>query len=253
MKLKKIASVALAGVMAVSVLAGCGADNGANSGNTNTETTSTSIVDAVNNGQTATNLVKIDFTDDATLDNALKTAVEKLGLTATGDKTGNQSRGTVATAVTNMTGLTTVTPKTASQWTSMNLTNVMTVNGVTSGELLAGAVKYDKHSDGTIGDQKDKTYTIYGVLEYDPAQYPTEESVLNSFAASMDSYIAKLAATSDDNDLNGKLDAQITTGDTYYTYTYTANVSMASYTQTNGSVKYYIAYVINQDVGTAKL
>ena len=49
MKLKKIASVALAGVMAVSVLAGCGANAGANSGNTNTETeTSTSIVEAVN-------------------------------------------------------------------------------------------------------------------------------------------------------------------------------------------------------------
>ena len=59
MKLKKIASLALAGIMAVSMLAGC---NGSSSSSTTTEReTTTGIVAAVNNGQDKTNEVKVNL------------------------------------------------------------------------------------------------------------------------------------------------------------------------------------------------
>ena len=81
MKLKKIASLMLAGVMAVSMLAGCnnGPVNDNTGDNNGNVVTPTSIVTAVNNGQSATNRVKIDFTADAALDSALTKAVKSIG------------------------------------------------------------------------------------------------------------------------------------------------------------------------------
>ena len=81
MKLKKIASLALAGVMAVSMLTACGGNtihDDENDGNNNI-VVPTSIVTAVNNGQDATNKVKIEFTSDASLDAALTKAVDAIG------------------------------------------------------------------------------------------------------------------------------------------------------------------------------
>ena len=81
MKLKKIASLMLAGVMAVSMLAGCNSapvDDNTDDNNGNV-VTPTSIVTAVNDGQSATNRVKIDFTADAALDSALTKAVKSIG------------------------------------------------------------------------------------------------------------------------------------------------------------------------------
>ena len=78
MKLKKIASLALAGLMAVSMLAGCG--NNANSGNNNNNgTVSSSIVDAVNNGQDSYNDVKVTFTADSKLQDAVDKVVAAYG------------------------------------------------------------------------------------------------------------------------------------------------------------------------------
>ena len=81
MKLKKIASLMLAGIMAVSMLTACGGktvNDGENNNGTVVVPTS-SIVTAVNNGQDATNKVKIEFTSDASLDAALAKAVDAIG------------------------------------------------------------------------------------------------------------------------------------------------------------------------------
>ena len=81
MKLKKIASLMLAGIMAVSMLTACGG-NTVNDGENNNGTVvvpTSSIVTAVNNGQDATNDVKIEFTSDASLDAALTKAVDAIG------------------------------------------------------------------------------------------------------------------------------------------------------------------------------
>lgn len=72
MKLNKVLALALSGVMAVSMLAGC--SNNTNGGK-DEQTPATGIVAAVNNGQSADNKVKVTFTADATLDAQLSKAV----------------------------------------------------------------------------------------------------------------------------------------------------------------------------------
>ena len=79
MKLKKFAAMMLAGVMAVSMLAGC-SGKGTNGGNGDdgvvVEPSSSSIVTAFNNGQDEDNDVKVAFTSDSKLDTVLAKAAE---------------------------------------------------------------------------------------------------------------------------------------------------------------------------------
>ena len=80
MKLKKIASLALAGVMAVSMLAGCSIKGAGNNGDsTVVAPANTSVVTAVNDGQSSNNKVKITFTSSTTLENAIKTMIADNG------------------------------------------------------------------------------------------------------------------------------------------------------------------------------
>ena len=77
MKLKKIASLVLAGLMAVSMLAGCGDNSSSNNNGTVVEPgNSTIIVDAANDAQDPANDVKVTFTSDAKLLSALQGAIE---------------------------------------------------------------------------------------------------------------------------------------------------------------------------------
>ena len=81
MKLKKIASLMLAGIMAVSMLAGCnGKTNGEEKpGDDVVVVPETGIVAAINNGQDAANDVKIDFASNSSLDAALSSAAKAYG------------------------------------------------------------------------------------------------------------------------------------------------------------------------------
>ena len=248
MKLKKFASVAMAGVMAVSVLAGCGADNGANSGNTNTDpTTSASIVDAVNNGQAATNAVKVTFTDDSSLDAALKKAVEKYGALA--DDTN------ILPAITNMTGLEAVTPH--RNWAGNLITTDQMANDQNiSGNLLTKNVMYSRDytpATGSIapnyGSEDGATYTVYGVIKYTGCA--TEEAAMNTLAAKVDALVAQLSDTSDDANGDGKVD--VASGKKYYDYSYDGNVSMVSVAQPNGTSVYFAVLVLNQHVAEKTL
>lgn len=257
MKLKKIASVALAGVMAVSVLAGCGADNGANSGNTNTEpTTSTAIVDVINNAQGASNLVKIDFTDNAAMTKALKTAAEKYGYGATDTN--------LTTAITNATGL---KLNSADKWKTTGggkYVETLKIGSKTIGLFLNNEVirATDYHGvGGAAGDEADKTYSLYSVVKYDGSTYLTEEAVMNAFAKDMNTFIATLAVSSDDNanatgDVanDGVLNANVKgTNNTYYAYTYDASASMVSIAQPDGTTDYFVAFVVNQHIADKEL
>lgn len=77
MKLNKVLALALSGIMAVSMLAGC---SGKTDDNKDEQAPATGIVAAVNDGQT--NDVKVTFTADATLDTQLTKAVAAAGETA---------------------------------------------------------------------------------------------------------------------------------------------------------------------------
>ena len=72
MKLKKIASLALAGIMAVSMLAGC-SNNGSSSSEPETETNPVSGAAAAINGKLDDNKGKISFTEDSAAYNMLET------------------------------------------------------------------------------------------------------------------------------------------------------------------------------------
>ena len=80
MKLNKIAALAMAGVMAVSMLAGCsGKGNGNGGDGTVVVDPTSSVVDTVNNNQSVLNKVKITFAADSDLDNALEALVKRNG------------------------------------------------------------------------------------------------------------------------------------------------------------------------------
>src|SRR5699024_6840594 len=85
MKLNKVLALALSGVMAVSMLAGCSGNSGNGGQNGEEQVPATGIVAAVNNGQDADNKVKINFTADTTLDSQLTRALAAAGEDATQD------------------------------------------------------------------------------------------------------------------------------------------------------------------------
>ena len=74
MKLKKIASLALAGIMAVSMLAGCKDGNGNNGGaSSSSEPTTTNVVTYANDVLSASEKEVFTFTSSSNLDSILKT------------------------------------------------------------------------------------------------------------------------------------------------------------------------------------
>lgn len=79
MKLNKVLALALSGVMAVSMLAGCSGNPGNGGQGEGEQTPATGIVAAVNNGQDADNDVKINFTANTTLDSQLARALAAAG------------------------------------------------------------------------------------------------------------------------------------------------------------------------------
>ena len=245
MKLKKIASLMLAGVMAVSMLTACGSNGNTNNGNGGDENSdptpaTTSVVDAVNKGQSAANAVKIDFTVDSKLDNALAKAVRVYGndadenlTTTTGGKLAFVQE--VKNAITRMTGLESVAANkgngayTSAGWVDKN------------GFLTETVVR--QTAIGAGKDAKGKVYTLFEV-EQIPAVW-TEEAALNMVAKKADTLIAQLAAHSDVDGLQA--------GDKYYTYGYDGNISMVSVKNLDGTTDYYVAYVVNQTVAESTL
>ena len=248
MKLKKIASLALAGAMAVSMLAACGTDAGSsNSGEQGSTTNVSSVVEAVNDGQSGANAVKVTFTANSYLDSALQRAVEKLGYNAGEDE--------ISDTVEKLVGAT-ATYKSA-PWAS-KLAGASVIGGEVAGQFLNNKVAYATDCDSKVGDQDGKTYTVVGVKKYAGASYYTEEAVLKAIAADVDQFVAKLSATSNDENNDGKLNATVVVSgandtDKYYTYSYDGNVALTSVVRPNGQTDYYMAIVMHQDVAKATL
>ena len=213
MKLKKIASLALAGVMAVSMLAGC-SGNGSNGDNNNggstvVEPSTSSIVTAFNDGQDKDNKVKVTFSSDASLDAALQKAGKEVGSSAT--------RLSV-------------------------LRYVVGLMGKSYGSLDDFATA--ETPDRNIADKQAKT--MIGVMMFTSAGYWTEEDAINAAAREVDEQIAEFATDNKNAPKrNGNADPD-NVGDTYYTFDYTGTVSMVSVAQESGATNYYVVYTITQ-------
>ena len=215
MKLKKIASLALAGVMAVSMLAGCKGTDGSN--NSSSTTTAASIIDAVNNGQDGANKVKVAFTADSKLEDAAKKAVA-----AHGDSfyiPTNKSEIADYAAI------------------------VATKNDVDD--------FYKNTANGGQPTAKDGEKNVYfNVVSLGSSAFST--TFLMNYAASLiDADVAKL----DDTTLVTKDEAtgtwsgsQTMDDDTYYDFSYTGTACLFSAPNSDGSTNYYMAYTITQTV-----
>ena len=252
MKLKKIASLALAGLMAVSTLAACGGsttgDNGANGGNGPVQPATSSIITALNNGQSKGNTVKVDFKVDSDLDAALAVAVKDLGADAEGDMNLTNlpylGAGNVSQKVSTLTGIR--TNKAGDAYAAWNVNS----NLLTYGTFLDGTFDYKDQIAGNYGrvteNQKGKTYTMMVVARYDGHVWLDEAAVLNDSAVAVNELLKDLAKTS-------LLDAGDVKGDKYYSYDYDGSASMVTRTNIDGTTDYFVAYVVNQNVSEKTL
>jgi len=222
MKLKKIASLMLAGVMAVSMLAGCNSapvdDNtGDNNGNV---VTPTSIVTAVNNGQSATNRVKIDFTADAALDSALTKAVKSIG----------------------------------DRWDSTGL-NVELVR-LTGNDRIGNQTFYTGDANTNFGTTVDPNNDPWKNIDGTVIEGMAAMPLMNVMS---DKAAAEKAAAKIINEVVAELDdttyaeGVTVSGDKYCDFSYTGTVSMVSSVENDGTVNYYFAFVITQTTAVKTL
>ena len=215
MKLKKIASLALAGIMAVSLLAGCKSNPADPENPTNPETT-TGIVAAFNDGQSATNDVKVTFTSDSEVAAAMTSALNGLGdsakTTSYDNLTSEVNKYLGKNKDLSMTTVTAEDPVVDSSRSNYNLANADSIDG--------------------------KIVSAFAVFRVD--------SVLSANAA------AKNAAKQINNDVISKLpsttfeDGKMKDGDKYADYSYTGTVDMVSVQNSDGTTSYYVGYTITR-------
>src|SRR5699024_7569630 len=162
--------------------------------------------------------VKIDFTVNSELDNALAKAVSVYGNDADEDITGIIGTTVfvereVADAITRMTGLESVSAD------PDYITNgwVDEYGFLTETVDRAMALRWNK-------DAKGKVYTLFVVDQFSAW---TEEAALNMVAEVADGMIAELDAHSNVDTLKA--------GDKYYTYGYDGNISMVSVKNLDGT------------------
>ena len=217
MKLKKIVSLAAAALMAVSMLTACGEGN-SNSGDGSTvKPAETAIVAAVNDGQSAANKVKIEFTSDAKLDAALSDAVK-----AFGEKV---NAADLDKRVGDITGLSTY-------MADLQKYTGMAANGV--------AHSTNQPKDGANGavNERVSAFIVDNVLNEDVAMKTAAEKI--------DDMVADMKATSYEKGTTKG-------GDKYCDYSYTGSVSMVSLEKANGQTVYCFAYTISQTTSVKTL
>ena len=226
MKLKKIASLALAGIMAASMLAGCNTGSSNTTGGTDTSSNYASIVDAVNNGQSIKNKVKVTFTYNTDLEDAANKAVALYQDGA---------------------GVNEVTAAIKQYMPSLLDAETTFTNFYDDEHALPGTKGSTKDNDGD-------TVTYFEVTTI--GAKPASDAFLKNFAANhIDSLVAKLDNTNKvktgeailGND--GRTYNAVTKGgDHYQDYSYTGSVCVVEAKATTGQVVYYMATILTQTV-----
>ena len=220
MKLKKIASLALAGIMAVSMLAGCSGKGNTNPDNGETVTT-TDIVAAVNDGQSADNDVTIKFTSNSHVATVLDRVIEMYGKSTT--------EKNIEDALKNLEDIKSVGHK------NVHTTDFYSAVDTTTGFLTGGM---DYSLKGNKADIDGDVYTYVSVKKY--TGFASEAALLNYIADTADDLIADLAAHSKTDAAKG--------GDKYCAYDYNGTVNMASVKQVDGTTAYYVVAVVEQTI-----
>lgn len=233
MKLKKFAALALAGVMAVSMLAGCSGKStnttpsnpGADDGETEV-VPSSAVVTMFNNGQSVTNKATVKFTDDAKFEANMKNAVELYGIAVDGDGDRRDSDKVLETYL----KLTGETFDTEAYWGS--------------GASTWSNSFYTKDTKGLVDEvKKDNDVDFIVVLGINDA-LSADVAVRSALKLLQDNVFSKLQETT--------LDQQ-KPGDEYVNFTYTGKACVVSATNAdNGAPVYYVACQITQNATVEK-
>ena len=208
MKLNKIAALAMAGVMAVSMLAGCsGKGNGNGGDGTVVVDPTSSVVDTVNNNQSVLNKVKITFAADSDLDNALEALVKRNGNNA-------------------LTG------------SSIKLTDLEKLIGVEAGDDDDLMTKW---SDPDNRGLKKGAVVVNTVVKAEPIVAMNDEAAEKILAKEISDYITErnLTDTTYDKD-------ETTVKELYYDFDYEGTVSLVSFEGVGGVTYYVGAWTITQ-------
>ena len=214
MKLNKIAALAMAGVMAVSMLAGCsGKGNGNGGDGTVVVDPTSSVVDTVNNNQSVLNKVKITFAADSDLDNALEALVKRNG----------------NNVLANM------------DWSNLdwfNLADLEKLIGVEAGDDDDLMTKW---SDPDNRGLKKGAVVVNTVVKAEPIVAMNDEAAEKMLAKEISDYITErnLTDTTYDKD-------KTTVKELYYDFDYEGTVSLVSFEGVGGVTYYVGAWTITQ-------
>lgn len=219
MKLKKIASLALAGVMAVSMLAGC--NNGSNNNNNGSNgevdvVPASAVLNIINSKQSVENKVQIKFTADSALEKYAATAVADLGY-----KAGNPED---AEAVAKKIYL---------------MSNIVDV-AKPGAEIINTDVKVKELGFLTADEEDIKANNGHeNTLVYVQAfkDKLTDEAVAYSAMEKLNAVLGALAESTSKN----------TPDKDYLEYTYTGNACIISSQNENGTPVYYAVFQITQN------
>ena len=208
MKLKKIASLMLAGIMAVSMLAGCKSGSNGNDTDNNVTPSTSSIVEAMNNNQSATNKVKVEFTSDP----SMKAGLEKV-LKAQGD---------------DVTGAD-LTDLVSKQIGVSGMTNASVTFAVDTNK------NYSLQNPSNVDGKKITALSVFCVTNA-----ATEEAAIKMAVSQIDTgVVSKLPDTT-------FVDGQIKDGGKYADYDYTGTIEMVAQNKTDGTTSYFVAYTITR-------
>ena len=223
MKLKKIASLMLAGIMAVSMLTACDSKADDNKDDNNGQVVTTSpVVSALNDAQE-----KVEFTSDSYLTSAINQVVTKVG--TDGSVTASEMAKYIAAA----TGY------------EQNKTEF---EDVFNGKLVKVGGWYNRvnvwKSIGNDGDSK----TVIKVQEVKASEAYNEEAAIRvatrEIAEGLDVLHSTTFAAKDNKDNI----VPTNNGEKYADYTYTGTVSdIVTVKDVSGSVAYYVAYTVTQN------
>ena len=245
MKLKKIASLMLAGVMAVSMLAGCKSGTGSDTTPGDDDTVvvpETGIAAAFNNGQSKNNKANVKFTDSDNLTANLASVVKDLGDGVDNDDVADRLKAYNGIAVWNKDS-----EQLADNFYNVEANDADDHTGLIITDTSYGiADKKDTNNDTKIKSPKkvDPLTRMY-VVVVDSSKNWTEENAVKDAASQIDKQLAEL----NNNSLKksgGKY--TVTDGDKYYTYSYTGEAAMVSEVNGNGTTSYYFAIVVTQNV-----
>lgn len=232
MKLKKIASLALAGAMAVSMLAGCGTDSSNSTGNNTTDNgtvvvPASGVAEMLNNNQDPAAKVQIKFSADSSFEKLVAQAAEEVGFNTANDATA------IIAQLEKMVN--------ADKYSPLGTLDVDTATDLTNNaSFLSG----DKINSDDALKHDGQTQTLL-VVQYLNSGLSTDVAAYNSLNTLQSRLVNNLPAETDTTALKR--------GDNYLTYDYTGKVCVVSTMQNTGAPAYYIAYLVTQTSSVATI